>query len=419
MFNPALHATDIYKLDLTTQTWMDTGTSVDDRPTAKGDALWDQASGKLYIVSNLHDNSAGPTNTSSNWGRLYRYSYNFGTKVYSLDSGFPVTVTKGTEESLVVAKDSTGTLWVTYIESSRVMINHSSGSDNVWGTPFVLPVSTTARTTTSDDIASIIAFGGNKIGVFWSNQNTKNDYFAIHQDGEAATTWLPEEIATGSGINCTGACADDHINIKADSLGKIFVASKTSFTGSTQPLINLLVRATDGAWSRTTYSTYAYMNTRGIILLDEPDDRLYFFVTSSESGGKIDYKITSMSNPSFVDGDGDFFIKIPADAHINNPTSTKQNITGSTGLLVMGSDDTSQFYLHNFITPSATNAPTIFSFTPSSGSEGTSVVITGAGFGGATAVKFNGMNAGGFAVDSDLRKLPPRCHREPPAARLR
>jgi hypothetical protein len=141
------------------------------------------------------------------------------------------------------------------------------------------------------------------------------------------------------------------------------------------------------------------MNTRGIILLDEPDDRLYFFVTSSESGGKIDYKITSMSNPSFVDGDGDFFIKIPADAHINNPTSTKQNITGSTGLLVVGSDDTSQFYLHNFITPSATNAPTIFSFTPSSGSEGTSVVITGAGFGGATAVKFNGMNASGFAVD--------------------
>ena len=35
LFNPALHATDIYKLDLTTQTWMDTGTTVDDRPTAK------------------------------------------------------------------------------------------------------------------------------------------------------------------------------------------------------------------------------------------------------------------------------------------------------------------------------------------------------------------------------------------------
>ena len=89
LFNSALHATDIYKLDLDTQTWHDTGTEVDDRPAAKGDALWDQASGKLYIVSNIHVDSAAPTSSSSNWGRLYRYTYHTGTGVYSLDSGFP------------------------------------------------------------------------------------------------------------------------------------------------------------------------------------------------------------------------------------------------------------------------------------------------------------------------------------------
>ena len=119
------------------------------------------------------------------------------------------------------------------------MINHSNGSDNIWGTPFALPVSTVARSTTSDDIASIIAFGGNKIGVFWSNEGTKNDYFSIHQDGAADTAWSPEEIALGGGMNCTGACADDHINIKTDSKGKLYIASKTSFTNNTQPLINL------------------------------------------------------------------------------------------------------------------------------------------------------------------------------------
>jgi hypothetical protein len=165
--------------------------------------------------------SAAPTSTSSNWARLYRYTYHVATGVYSLDSGFPVTVTKGKEENLVVAKDSTGILWVTYVESSKVMINHSNGNDNVWGTPFVLPVSSASRSTESDDISSIIAFGGNKIGVFWSNQNTKNDYFSIHQDGAADTAWSPEEIAIGSGVNCTGACADDHINIKADSTGTL------------------------------------------------------------------------------------------------------------------------------------------------------------------------------------------------------
>ena len=144
-------------------------------------------------------------------------------------------------------------LWVTYVESSKVMINHSNGSDNVWGTPFVLPVGTTSRSTESDDISTIIAFGGNKIGVFWSNQKTKNDYFSIHQDGASDTAWSAEEIAIGSGVNCTGACADDHINIKADSTGKLYVASKTSFTNDSQPLINLLVRSASGSWSRTTY----------------------------------------------------------------------------------------------------------------------------------------------------------------------
>ncbi len=403
LFNSALHATDIYKLDLDTQTWHDTGTEVDDRPAAKGDALWDQASGKLYIVSNIHVDSAAPTSSSSNWGRLYRYTYHTGTGVYSLDSGFPVTVTKGKEETLVIAKDSTGMLWVTYVESSKVMINHSNGSDNVWGTPFVLPVGTTSRSTESDDISTIIAFGGNRIGVFWSNQKTKNDYFSIHQDGAGDTAWSAEEIAIGSGVNCTGACADDHINIKADSTGKLYVASKTSFTNDSQPLINLLVRSASGSWSRTTYSTHEYTNTRGIVLLDEPHNRLYFFVSSREGGGNIDYKVTSMSSPSFVDGNGDLFIDNSKDTHINNATSTKQNITSDSGLLVLASDDDSNFYVHNFTTPSSSNPPTISSFTPTSGPSGTSVVITGKAFDDASAVQFNGANASSFTVNSSTK----------------
>ena len=393
LFNPDLHGSDIYRLDASSQTWTDTGTPVDDRPTAKSDTLWDQSSGKLYLVSNLHDNSAGPSSDPTVWGRLYRFSYDAGSRGYSLDSGFPVTVTKGTEETLTLAKDSSGMLWVAYVESGKVMVNHSNGSDNVWGAPFVLPVGATARATTSDDIAAVIAFGGNQIGVFWSNQNSDNDYFAIHQDGASATMWLPQEIAIGSGVNCTGACADDHINIKADSTGRIYVATKTSFTGKTQPLVNLLMRDVDGDWWRMTYSTYAFSNTRGIVVLDEPDDRLYFFVTSSEAGGKIDYKVTSMSNPSFTDGDGNIFLGLASDTHIANPTTSKQNATGSSGVLVMASDDTSNYYVHNFLDLGAAKPPTVSSFSPASGGAGTQVLVAGTGFDGSASVKFNGVSA--------------------------
>jgi hypothetical protein len=399
MFNPSLQGFDIYRLNLTTQTWTDTGTAVDDRPTSRADALWDQTAGKLYVVSNLHVDNAQPNNTSSNWGRLYRYSYNSGTQTYSLDSGYPVTVTKGKEETLTIAKDSNGKLWVTYVEAGKVMINHSNGSDNVWGTPTVLPVGATATAVTTDDIATIISFGGNKIGVFWSNQTTNRDYFAIHPDSNADATWLTEETAWGNGVNCTGLCSDDHINMKADSTGKIYVAIKTSFVNTTDPFIVLVTRSTAGVWSSFTESQHANTNTRGIVVLDEPHNRLFIFVSSNEAGGDIDYKSTSMSSPSFVvAGQGDQFVSNATDAHLNNATSSKQNLTSTTGLLVLAGDDTSHFYAHNYI--NLGNGPTVTSFTPTSGLSGTSVVLTGLKFTGATSVKFNGVSAS-FTVNTD------------------
>jgi len=400
MFNPSLQGYDIYRLDPGTQSWTDTGTAVDDRPQSAADAMWDQASGKLYIVSNVHVNSASPTNTSSDWGRLYRYTYNSGSQNYIQDPGFPVTVTKGKEETLTVAKDSTGELWVAYVQSSKVMVNHSVGRDDVWGTPYLLPASATAISVTSDDIASVISFGGNKIGIFWTNQKTGRDYFAVHVDGAAETTWLREETAWGGGVNCAGLCADDHINLKTDSTGKIYVAAKTSFTADSDPLIVLLVRSTGGTWSSSTESLHANTNTRGIVVLDEQHNRLYLFVTSNESGGNIVYKSTSMSNPSFVaSGQGSVFIDNPTDAHLNNATSTKQNVTGNSGLLVLASDSTSHFYAHNF---TLLSGPTITSFAPSSGVTGTSVVLTGTNFTGVSSVKFNGA-AAGFMVNSSTQ----------------
>jgi hypothetical protein len=110
-----------------------------------------------------------------------------------------------------------------------------------------------------------------------------------------------------------------------------------------------------------------------------------------------------MSSPSFVDGNGDLFIDNTKDTHINNATSTKQNITSGSGLLVLASDDTSNFYVHNLTTPSSSNPPTITSFTPTSGSSGTSVVITGKAFDDASSVQFNGSDASSFTVNSSTK----------------
>src|SRR5215211_3704563 len=63
----------IYRLDLATQTWLDTSTPLDNRPLSAADTLWDGQ--KLYVASHLVTASGEPTSNPSQWGRLYRYSY--------------------------------------------------------------------------------------------------------------------------------------------------------------------------------------------------------------------------------------------------------------------------------------------------------------------------------------------------------
>src|SRR6266545_5470993 len=111
------------------------------------------------------------------------------------------------------------------------MINHSSGSDTSWGTPFVLPV-TGASNLSSDDISANIAFdtttASPKIGVLWSNQNDKKMYFAVHVDSNSNDqTWTSFGIFVPSSQN--PAAADDHINIKVQSDGEgVYAVTKTS-----------------------------------------------------------------------------------------------------------------------------------------------------------------------------------------------
>lgn len=350
LFKDSDKAYHIYRLDLGTQNWIDTGVRGDTRTSTKADAMWDGQ--HLYIASHIFTTSG--TATSSNWGKLFRYSYNSTFKTYSLDASFPVDITRGKSETLVIDKDSTGKLWATYVESGKVMINHSNTSDLDWGTPYVLPASSTSITVSSDDISSVIAFQGNKIGVLWSNQKTKKMYFAVHKDSDPDKTWQPEQTALPGPNNCTSGstCADDHINLKslqADSSGRVFAAIKTSLTASNAPSIMLLMRDLNGNWTNYVFGRCIDDHTRPIVLLDEEHGKIYMFATAPEVGGTIYYKSSDINNISFPIGLGTPFIKSSLDTTINNVTSTKQNVNSTTGLVVLASDKNSLYYLHNYM----------------------------------------------------------------------
>jgi hypothetical protein len=358
LFSPATRAHHIYTLNWMTQRWIDTGVALDARPRTQADILWDGT--HLYVVS-----GGGLVSTGVDLdARLYRYSY--AARAYHLDPGFPVKVRTGGAESIVIAKDTAGTLWVTYVQNKQVFVNRSLATELQWGTPFMLSVAGANTSVTADDIAALVAYNGT-VGVLWSNQSDGTFYYAIHVDGASATKWSGGVAARGTSF------ADDHISLKAlqaDPAGNLFAVVKTSLNTPGEPNIVVLVgrRQSSGrlSWKRVTVSDGLQSQTRPILLLDITNRQMYV-ITADEGGGNIYYKVSNLDNPSFDQATkGILFMSHSGYPFLNNPTSTKQNVTGATDIVVLASYDnlshpsaspaTSDVYVHNVI-PVAANTP--------------------------------------------------------------
>lgn len=328
----------IFRYDDADGTWHDTGVLVDERSTGRVDALWDGVS--LYIAS--AGTNAG---TVSHSPRLTKYQYDAATNGWVKESGYPVPLGNGGVEATVLTKDSTGMLWATYTRGSSVLVTHSApGDDKTWVPAYQLPVPAAAGTVEPGDISAIVSFDGDKVGVLWNNSITEKMYWAAHVDGDVDTAWSTQVVYDYP------EGADDHINLKSlagDSAGRVFAVLKTSFDHADDPLINLLVLDRAGQWSSEVFATKGDNLTRAIVLLDSENRHLYVLAAGPCcSGGKIYYKRTSLDDPQFEPGLGTVFMEHAGHVKINNPTSTKQNLSSATGLLVLAGDDGTRTYVH-------------------------------------------------------------------------
>lgn len=340
LVNPEMRQHHIYRFNRDTFEWIDTGVALDPRVNARSDVLWDEQSGRLYVVSHVFTTNAAPTSAENNWAYLYRYHYDAALLQFLPDDGFPVPVTRGKTEALTIAKDSTGRLWVAYVESRQVMFNHSEGDDRVWAEPRALPTPN-AGALNVDDIAAIVSFGGDRIGIAWSDQRRSTMYFAVHVDGAPLDDWTEEVVIAELDI------VDDHINLKADREGRVYLASKTSEKRE-RPLAVLYVRSPEGVWSMHPFGTGRDGHTRPIVLLDEEQRRIHMFAAAPESGGVVYHKQTSFDAIAFPPGTGDLVLQNLVDRRINNVTSTKQSVSQSSGILILASGSTNRYFF-NFL----------------------------------------------------------------------
>jgi hypothetical protein len=335
-------STQINRLDRQSRGWVSTGVVVDDRDHARGDALWDGH--KLYVATG--------TTYESSWGAppsahdvrdgsalLKRFSYLPAQRTYRLDRGFPALIHSGASESLTLDKDSTGKLWVTYTRLGKVFVDRTTGSDTSWGRPFVLPGPGTR--VNPDDTSAVVAFAGSEIGVFWSNQDTRAFYFAVHDDGAADHAWRTEVAYGLHAGGCARGCANDHMSVKALPDGRVFAAVKTANRKPGQPFIVLLVRSAAG-WATHDVGTVEERTTRPLVVLDAQARRVYLFTVVPEEGGAVYYKRSDLDDISFGPGLGRPVLS--GGGRINNPTSTKQVVDSESGLLVLAFDNSTNHY---------------------------------------------------------------------------
>jgi len=321
----------IHRLDTGTQTWVDTDTAIDSRPKGRLDCLWDGA--RLYVASHLQTSGSG---SLGNPLLLYRYSYLPATQRYVLDSGFPAQIGDTSTESLVITKDSQGIVWAVWMHDLRVWVARALGDDRFWSAPIALPACTSNAA--PEDICACVSFGGNRVGVMWSDEVASAFWFAYHQDGNPTTTWSVREAALAG-----PQLSNDHLNLKSSADGRVFASVRTGLDR-----IRLLERTTAVVWNSHLVCSTDEDWTRPIVLLDESARRVHCFGTHPSPTGAIHTKSTSLDAPAFPLGFGTPVIQSALDSSLNDATSTKQSISRESGLVVLASQLTSQRYWHHF-----------------------------------------------------------------------
>ena len=231
---------------------------------------------------------------------LYTVKYDNANGTYMLWPGrtsasairFPAGANTAT-----LAIDNTHRIWAASNQNTKMLAWYSDAPYTSWTGPIVI-----ATGTGETDICAITCMAPqNKIGIIWSNQIKKRFGFKTHSDGADPNTWSDDEVpASQSAIpGAGGGMADDHLNIKVASDGTIYCATKTDYNIAGMPKIILLVRRPSGSWENVYAVTNDFEGTQPIVLLNEEKGRLKVVYTTSENGGDIVYRESSLSSISF------------------------------------------------------------------------------------------------------------------------
>jgi hypothetical protein len=387
----------IWRLNGSTHAWTLTSTIVDTRDESHADYYWDETAQTLWVASVNPPNRTNPIAAAPDGIRIYKYTYNAATNVYTVAAGFPKTIQNTTSLANTFAggawtvtinrEAASGRLWTAWPKADKVLYSYSDDGGATWTDPAQVPVQVgnsinNVGILSHDDSASLITFG-TKIGIAWSDQDnlpaaTDNGYyFAVIDAGADPTVggnWTLQKLPT---LTTPGQVADNHINLKTTSDGSVYMVGKTGkdtagcATNQNSVLVEFFDRTPGGTWSAHLVGTVGDCNTRPQVVISEQLDTAYVFLTSPNGGGTVYMKSAPLSgseafkfrgNADTTIQRGTPFIQSSTETLIDDPSTTKQVVSSATGIVVIANNLTkagtsnAKYFLHNEMALPASDA---------------------------------------------------------------
>jgi hypothetical protein len=174
-----------------------------------------------------------------------------------------------------LAMDTTKRIWIASNSFGNMLVRWSDPPYSSWSSSITI-----ASGATDIDICAITVLPG-KIGVLWSNQNSRRYGFKTHNDGTDPAIWSADEVpAAQSALNTGNGMADDYLNLVAASDGTLYCAVKTGYNKSGFPALALLVRRPNNTWDDLYPVTSSKEGNRPIVILNEAAGKVKVIYTN-------------------------------------------------------------------------------------------------------------------------------------------
>jgi hypothetical protein len=320
----------IFRLDPAARQWIDTGTLVDERPSAHVDVL--DVGDHIFVAS------AGAGTGPRNALRIYEFDYVDAAGRYAIGAGVPLTISTTGMRSAVLAQDGSGRLWVAGIVDGKVVVTHSVRGSVGWS---ALQPPGPSSSSGSADQAAIVAIG-DALAVAWTDADTNTLIVARHSAADPGEAWSEIPIRLEDGVGLNGELSAIAVAGRAGE--RLLVTAQAKYppgqaTGESADIVIVSVEA-DGSWRPHILSRIGDHQSHPRILEDLDGKTMYAIVTAATQakGTGIFVKQSPLEPLSFPMTPGAPLVVLDQPVQVDFASTTSQPIDRSHGLVAIAAD---------------------------------------------------------------------------------